>query len=1150
MSSPYANSVISTNVPKSGQYWIDDIIVGTRWGTGGPVTLSMSFPWSGGGYAWFDDGYGNGENNAPIRYGLSPAQIATVEQARTAWTSVANVKFITTTDTQFNVGDIRIAWTSAPVFAATTYSAPIFGTFTYYPSTKPSGGDIWLNPDHYYSGGAVPTVDLVRAIGYSLGIVDTKATGFSADLPVSLNCLQFSIQSLNAYPGFENSWVNFEPTTPMLFDIAAAQYLYGANFSFHSENNTYTFYEGHSYFQTIWDGGGIDTIVWSAKTEGAVISLNAGDWSDLGNALIFTDQFGSPIDASYTATNMTVAIAYGVTIENATGGDANDTLRGNDGINILIGGGGDDYLRGDGGDDTLNGGTGIDTVDYRYAPSSVNVSLAQGSAAGGEGVDRLISIENVLGSDFRDTITGDGSSNSLYGLGGDDLVSGGGGADRLQGGEGDDSLSGGADIDTAIFDGNFNDYVITYVSATGTFTVRDKVVGRYGTDTAVGIEQFKFSDVTKSAASLVELIVSGSVAARKSAGQIFQAVGEGTNEAGLVRVMADFAKAAYDLQWWEDSTINDYSPNSTQAKAMILAQGWVPLSLSVKSLPPTSIVSGQTVTNKMSNGYFTNGNAAALVAVSTDSVVISFRGTNDNAEAFSPNQNPSDGSNRIHPDKDQWGPFGSTMADHFAEFSLLFQALTEYVNNPTNGIRHVYVTGHSLGGAMALEFMHEHKGDASYEAVTFAAPPFTTSSHPFGAWYSQDSRIIQVEINEDPVPATALATTRPGKQILFDGSGTDDTPDFHLPLSGYYNDDNHSMDYYWQITKSIDASSWARIIDDPGDLRVLIGSVSGPNISSTPVRNSPTQSGDQFDSYYIVDGFATGYVRNQVVSGFLVDNNASAALSGGVSSVQIGDGINVSLGAILFDDQLSAKGKSYDVYYGGRGEDLLVGGGDSELILGGAGNDRAFGWGGSDVIVGGQGDDYLDGGAGIDAGAYSGARANFKLTNQGAYWSASDLSLVEGGDKLVSVERLQFADTFVALDLDGHAGQAAQVIRALFGPAMLKQEPIYAGYGITLLDQGITYSGLVSVAIHSDAFLNLAHSRSDVDFVKLVYKNVVGSLPAQGDLDYFVGLLKSGAFTQESLGVLACESIVNSGSVDLVGLATTGLDYIVPPELG
>jgi Ca2+-binding RTX toxin-like protein len=59
----------------------------------------------------------------------------------------------------------------------------------------------------------------------------------------------------------------------------------------------------------------------------------------------------------------------------------------------------------------------------------VNASLATGLASGGSGSDSFTSIENLTGSNFNDTLAGDGTANLLTGGTGADTLTGGAGAD-------------------------------------------------------------------------------------------------------------------------------------------------------------------------------------------------------------------------------------------------------------------------------------------------------------------------------------------------------------------------------------------------------------------------------------------------------------------------------------------------------------------------------------------------------------------------------------------------------------------------------------------------------------------------------------------------------------------------------------------------
>jgi hypothetical protein len=144
----------------------------------------------------------------------------------------------------------------------------------------------------------------------------------------------------------------------MINDIAAIQYVYGANISYQTGNNTYTFDPATPFLHTIWDAGGNDTISIANFTAGSVIDLQAGHYSSLRMApeqspagIVWNT---APPATTYDGTN-NLGIAYGVTIENAIGGSGNDTLIGNAVAN---------HLQGNGGANIIDGGAGIDTAVY------------------------------------------------------------------------------------------------------------------------------------------------------------------------------------------------------------------------------------------------------------------------------------------------------------------------------------------------------------------------------------------------------------------------------------------------------------------------------------------------------------------------------------------------------------------------------------------------------------------------------------------------------------------------------------------------------------------------------------------------------------------------------------------------------------------
>lgn len=146
-------------------------------------------------------------------------------------------------------------------------------------------------------------------------------------------------------------------STPLLYDVAALQALYGANMSTRTGDTVYGFNNtsGRDAFDlqrdpsavfTIWDAGGRDALDLSGYASASRVDLREGAFSDAGGM------------------TLNISIAYGALIENAIGGLGNDDIRGNGANNRLEGGGGGDRLYGAEGGDLLLGGSGGDTFVY------------------------------------------------------------------------------------------------------------------------------------------------------------------------------------------------------------------------------------------------------------------------------------------------------------------------------------------------------------------------------------------------------------------------------------------------------------------------------------------------------------------------------------------------------------------------------------------------------------------------------------------------------------------------------------------------------------------------------------------------------------------------------------------------------------------
>ncbi|MEM8553618.1 MAG: calcium-binding protein [Pseudomonadota bacterium] len=141
------------------------------------------------------------------------------------------------------------------------------------------------------------------------------------------------------------------------------------------------------------------------------------------------------------------------------GDDGNDILAGGIGDDLLNGSDGDDTLKGGDGDDSLNGGIGVDWGDYSDGAATVDLEIIVAQDTG-QGLDALVSVENLFGSNEADALMGNSADNvlrgsqgrdTLHGRDGDDTLRGGGGQDELRGDGGDDVLRGGQGFDTAVY---------------------------------------------------------------------------------------------------------------------------------------------------------------------------------------------------------------------------------------------------------------------------------------------------------------------------------------------------------------------------------------------------------------------------------------------------------------------------------------------------------------------------------------------------------------------------------------------------------------------------------------------------------------------------------------------------------------------------
>ena len=216
-----------------------------------------------------------------------------------------------------------------------------------------------------------------------------------------------------------------------------------------------------------------------------------------------------------------------------------------------------------------------------------------------------------------------------------------------------------------------------------------------------------------------------------------------------------------------------------------------------------------------------------------------------------------------------------------------------------------------------------------------------------------------------------------------------------------------------------------------------------------------------------------------------------------------------------------------------------------ENIISGAGDDSITGNSSNNKITGGVGSDEIDGGDGIDTAVYS---VNFneavlsKESNPSpdADGSAVNWTVTVASDKdsLSNIERLQFSDTHIALDISGNAGKVVKLLGALLGKNAASNKD-YIGEGIKILDSGTSYEQLMGLAVN---YVFGAEPEA-ANLIGSIYENLVGSEAPQSIIDEYSAALNSGALSPEGLAMAASEHEFNAANIDLIGLSSSGVEF-------
>ncbi|QGZ39623.1 von Hippel-Lindau disease tumor suppressor protein [Pseudoduganella flava] len=183
--------------------------------------------------------------------------------------------------------------------------------------------------------------------------------------------------------------------------------------------------------------------------------------------------------------------------------------------------------------------------------------------------------------------------------------------------------------------------------------------------------------------------------------------------------------------------------------------------------------------------------------------------------------------------------------------------------------------------------------------------------------------------------------------------------------------------------------------------------------------------------------------------------------------------------------------------------------------------------------------DSFDGGAGVDSVAYAGKHGDYTITRNGNGWIVTDDTGADGSDLLANVERLTFADSHVALDIDGTAGQVYRLYQAAFN-----RVPDLPGLGawIESMDRGLNLEGVANGFLHSPEFAQRYGAQpTNAALVNGMYQNVLHRAPDAGGQAHWMNLLETHTIDAAGLLIGFSESAENKAA--LIGVIGAGIEY-------
>lgn len=784
----------------------------------------------------------------------------------------------------------------------------------------------------------------------------------------------------------------------------------------------------------------------------------------------------------------------------------------------IFGGAGDDTITantgnliGEAGNDTLTGTGGFVGAAYWLSPAGVKVNLATGIAQDGYGtVDKLVGIRTIQDSGHSDEITGSTANEEFWLSRGNDKVIGGGGSDKV-----------------VFYDVKSSEVTVSYDKASDTFTLKKHLAnGDTGTTTATGVSVISFTGPSSDSVDLSRDMFNDSTGFLRNPTRL---------KAGEMKFVQQLRTGDFN----GDGKLDILVVRSNTDDMGVTAS-------------PLQILAGDGA------GNFSDKSAAIFGTIPNINYVPRIFAADFNKDGitdiFAPDFGVDappfpGGQNSLYLSSRATGTINVATAN-------LPQALRQ---NHGTSVGDVNKDGHP---DLFVNALNESTGNANQLLINDGSGKFTASQHLLpasmtGTGYNPGNTWSMMrDLNNDGYDDIVLGTwdpsPSPSQVLLNDGRGSfASSAPINLPRSGISGEIvigietiNLNGDALPDLVLSVtNGGSHGDFYTTPY-LQLLVNDGNGQFHDETQARmpqSTATRPAGQSNWYLSATAVdVNGDGHHDIVADGTASETSKVFLNDGTGKFSVS--WESATGAHIVAADVNGDGKPDLIEASSSGFSVLNNVSASTIPASGIyrasdRGDKVNGGAAAETVYSGKGNDTVDAGAGLDTVIFTGNRAGYTVAKTSTGFSVSG---PDGVDALANVERIKFADTTVALDINGTGGQAYRIYQAAFD-----RVPDAGGLGfhIWAMDKvGLSLPQVAQGFIDSPEFASKYGNLTNEQFILQLYKNVLHREPDAGGMKFHLDNLNAGRTSRaDGLAALA-DSPENQDA--LIGIIGNGFAYL------